>query len=127
MVVILQNHTTTRAESLPLRPKIDSFVTALTAMRVPNSLLEVAVIIVEVRYMINHGQYGGRNNNAFRINLANWVLLKNPIETSRVVVHELKHLATPVLKPGQPEDQIWIDSFHFTKPSLRWEEVNCTR
>lgn len=127
MIVVLQNHLTTKAEGLPVKPSEESFVEALVGMGVGRDIIEYMVIIIEVRGMIMQGLYGGRNKNVFRIIIDDHISFSDRSELNKTIAHELKHLATAILMPHSPEDSRCIEGFYFGKRPYKWEEINCGR
>ena len=126
MVVVLQNHLTTKPKELPIKPNESVFMEALLEMGVPENIVESMVIIIEIRRMIAKGIYGGMNKNVFRIVIDDHNGFIDKVELNKTVAHELKHLAVAVSRQFHLENLNFSGGFYFGR-NYKWEELDCRR
>ena len=125
MIVVLQNHLTTKPEALPIVPCEENFAKALEGMGLDKNVIDNFVVIIEVRRMLPKGIYGGRNKNVFRVIIDDHISFSDRGELNKTIAHELKHLAIAVLKPHPIENSTCADGFYFGKYKHKSEELDC--
>lgn len=105
-------------EALKVRPREDIFEKTLLGMKVPQEVIDKMIIVVEFIDMIPDGGTIVFGDNKFGVYLRTMRIQHTFNET---IAHELKHIATEVLKPKKDRKD------GKRKGPYKWEEVNCNR